>query len=30
VSICPTECLQLNPIERTLRTWYWEKPLEIT
>jgi electron transport complex protein RnfB len=27
VNVCPTECLQMHPIEVTLRDWRWPKPL---
>jgi electron transport complex protein RnfB len=26
VDVCPTECLQMHPIEVTLRNWRWTKP----
>jgi NAD-dependent dihydropyrimidine dehydrogenase PreA subunit len=26
VEVCPTECLQMHPIEVTLRNWRWAKP----
>ena len=27
VDVCPTECLVMTPIEETLKTWHWHKPL---
>jgi electron transport complex protein RnfB len=26
IEVCPTECLQMHPIEVTLRNWRWTKP----
>jgi electron transport complex protein RnfB len=26
VAVCPTECLQMHPVEVTLRSWRWPKP----
>ncbi|TAL48557.1 MAG: electron transporter RnfB, partial [Methylovulum sp.] len=26
VAVCPTECLQMHPVEVTLRNWRWPKP----
>lgn len=27
VDVCPTECLVMLPIEDTLKTWHWHKPV---
>ncbi|MGZ5560838.1 MAG: 4Fe-4S binding protein, partial [Methylobacter sp.] len=29
VDVCPTECLQMHPVEVTLRNWRWAKPLNV-
>lgn len=27
IDVCPTECLIMLPVEETLKTWHWHKPM---
>ncbi|HXK53897.1 MAG TPA: YfhL family 4Fe-4S dicluster ferredoxin [Hyphomicrobiales bacterium] len=28
VEVCPTECIEMRPIQSTVQTWHWPKPAE--
>ncbi|MCG7916052.1 MAG: RnfABCDGE type electron transport complex subunit B, partial [Candidatus Thiodiazotropha lotti] len=27
--VCPTECIEMRPISKTLQTWYWPEPAKV-
>lgn len=29
VEPCPVDCIDMVPVEQTMQTWHWEKPLQI-